>query len=220
MSNNKNWFVSCIVAAMAASAASMTLSSKIVATENYERRDILGTCVYEKNPSKFDELIRPEIDIAMLKYRLKYRNYPEAKLTGHLNIFRWDTGSCNGWDTVLMIEPGFSVIVDTNSIPSHILDKCSTHLLGQSYQVSHLNQKSLNEYDALIASGNEVALLDFARRCSVNIKGQFVEKSDQYYGSVWLKADTINDLKIEPAFENYWRAYKEIQDTGLKKLID
>ena len=69
-------------------------------------------------------------------------------------------------------------------------------------------------------SGNEVALLNFARRCSVDIEGYFVA-TESYGGDVvWLQADNVNDLKIEPAFENYWRAQKKIQDAGLKKLID
>jgi hypothetical protein len=220
MSNNKKWFASFIVAAMTAGAIAMTFSSKIVASENYERRDMLGTCGFEKNPSKFDELIKPEIDIAMLKYRLKYRNYPEAKLTGHLNVFWWDTGSCNGWDTVLMVEPGFSVIVDANSIPSQIIDKCSTHLFGQSAGIFEVIKKPIIEYESSILSGNEVTLLNFARRCSVNIEGHFIATRSYGDDAVWLKADTVNDLKIEPAFENYWRAQKENQNAGLEKLID
>ena len=220
MSNNKTWFVSCIVAAVTAGATVMTFSSKIFATENYERRDLLGTCFFDENPREFDALINPEIDIAMLKYRLKYRDYPKAKLTGYLNVFWWDTGSCNGWDTVLMVEPGFSVIVDANSIPSQIIEKCSTHLFGQSTGVFKVIKKPINEYESSILSGNEVALLNFARRCSVDIEGYFVATRSYGDDAVWLKADTVNDLKIEPAFENYWRAQKEIQDAGLKKLID
>ena len=212
--------LSCIVAATAAGATLITFSGEIAASENYERKNVLAQCFFDENPREFDALINPEIDIAMLKYRPKYRDYPKAKLTGHLNVFWWDTGSCNGWDTVLMVEPGFSVIVDANNIPSQIIEKCSTHLFGQSTGISEVIKKPINEYESSILSSNEVALLDFARRCSVDIEGYFIATKSYGRDVVWLQADNVNNLRIEPAFESYWRVQEEIQDAGLKELID